>query len=103
MPQEITVPLPAGSMVLKLHSCQTVFSQFQINGTATTTVGTQIVAVNFTLSMIPYYNTLTATQKTIVKGWEKAKVATSLNEVILKMTNEVGTLTYADIPDDWFV
>lgn len=102
MPQEITVPLPAGEMVLKLHSCQTIFAGFMINGTATTTVGTQIMGVNFTLSMIPYYNTLTATQKTVVKNWEKAKIATSLNEVILKMTGTVGALTYSDIPDDWF-
>jgi hypothetical protein len=102
MSQEKIIPIPGQNISLYLPSCMTYFSQFNIYGTTTASIGSEKVGVNFKMSMLPDYNGLTDTQKTIVKNWEKIKIAKALNLTVLNLTGTIGTLTYADIDDSWF-
>ena len=102
MAQSISYNFPALTVTIFLDSCVISFKNYYISGTALTSMNSQNIATNISISMLSDYNNLTSDQKLIVKSWEKMKIAKILNNVILKISGTLGTLTYNDISDSWF-
>ena len=99
--QEIEYTFPEEVRKLILSSCETFFANFVVSGTVNVKNLTHVTVYD---SLLDDFNNLTSTQKTIIKTWEKMKVALMFNLTLEKLlgTGNFTPKTPGDIPDSFF-